>query len=178
MRILGIISVALLGAAACGSDGQANQQAPAAGAAASGTPASVRVVPYETLQDLLPTLPGWTRLEPRGETDPVESVSRVTVDYEKPPSTLSFEFMDSSGRAEVLALIKEALKGENPELRPTTLAGFPAAEQWISARNRGAIHVLVAGRFMVVVTGEDMPDLQSIRDAAQKIDLQKMATLK
>lgn len=141
-------------------------------------PANVRVVPHTTLEALLPALPGWQRGTPRGETDTEESVSRVTVDYDKGPSTLSFEFMDSSLNNDVLALIKEAIKGQNPEMKPTTLAGFPGAEEWTQESKRGSVHILVAGRFMVAVTGEHVPDLAAVRQAVQAIDLQKMAALK
>ena len=177
MRLLTVMGAALLAVTGCGGPNQVNQGA-TAGAAAPAVPAGVRVVPFETLQSFLPDLPGWTRGVPSGETDTVESVSRVTVVYEKPPGTLSFELMDSSMSDAVLALIHEAIKGENPELKPTTLAGFPAAEQWFDELNRGAIHVLVGGRFMVVVTGESVPGPDTIRAAAKAIDLAKLATLK
>ena len=78
----------------------------------------------------------------------------------------------------MLALIKEAIKGQNPEMKPTTLAGFPGAEEWVKESLQGAVHVLVAGRFMVVVSGEGVPDLATVRKAAETIDLQKMAALK
>jgi hypothetical protein len=177
MRLLAVVGAALLVVAACGGPDQMNQGA-TAGAAASAAPAGVRVVPFETLQAFLPDLAGWTRGVPRGETDTVEAVSRVTVDYEKPPGTLSFELMDSSMNDAVLALIHAAIKGENPELKPTTLAGFPAAEEWLADYQRGSVHVLVGGRFMVVVTGESVQNLDIVREAARAIDLAKLATLK
>jgi hypothetical protein len=136
------------------------------------------VAPFESLQAFLPELPGWTQGVPRGETDTVEALSRVTVDYEKPPATLRFELMDSSMNDSVLALIHAAIRGENPELRPTTIAGFPAAEEWFAGSQRGSVHVLVGGRFMVVVTGESVRNLDSVREAARAIDLAKLATLK
>jgi hypothetical protein len=86
--------------------------------------------------------------------------------------------MDSSMNPAVLALIDEAIKGQNPEMQPTTLKGFPGAEEWYSVSSRGSVHLLVGGRFMVVVTGETVPDLATIRAAAEAIDLQRMATLK
>jgi hypothetical protein len=147
-------------------------------AAAQARRGAVKVVPHTALQALLPALPGWQRGQPQGETDTEESVSRVTVDYDKGPSTLSVEFMDSSMNEDVLALIKEAIKGQNPEMKPTTLAGLPAAEEWTNESHRGSVHILVAGRFMVVVTGETVPDLATVRKAAETIDFQKMAALK
>ena len=123
----------------------------------SHAPAGVTVVPHQTLETFLPNLAGWQRGEVRGETDTTESVSRITVDYDKPPSTLSFEFMDSSMNPDVLALINDAIKGRNSEMTPTMLKGFPGAEEW---------------------TGETMPDLASVRAAAETIDLAKMAALK
>ena len=78
----------------------------------------------------------------------------------------------------MLVLINEAINGQNPEMTPTTLKGFPGAEEWIPEASRGSVHLLVGGRFMVVVTGEMVPDLAAIRTAAELIDLEKMATLK
>jgi hypothetical protein len=174
-RVLAAVVVLILAAAACGGAKEDGGGPNGAGAAAQ---PGVAVVPHARLEALLPVLPGWTRQTPVGETDTTESVSRVTVDYEKPPSTLSFELMDSSKRAEVLALITEALAGKNSELTPTTLSGFPAAEQWIAEAQRGAVHILIAGRFMVVVTGEQVANLGEIRAAAAAIDLSKLAALK
>jgi len=177
MRLLGALGIILLAASACGGANGAVDDA-AAGSGAAAAQARVAVVPHPKLEALLPVLPGWERQAPVGETDNTESVSRVTVDYEKPPSTLSFEFMDSSKNEDVLALIREALAGKNSEFTPTTLAGFPAAQQWIAEAQRGSVHVLVADRFMVVVTGELVQNIDEIRAAAAAIDLQKMAALR
>jgi len=178
MRVLAAVGILIVAASACGGANNAGGGAAAAGAGAAAAQSAVAVVAHPRLQAFLPTLPGWTRGTPVGETDTTESVSRVTVDYDMPPATLSVEFMDSSGNPDVLALITEALAGKNPELTPTKLAGFPAAEQWIAEAQRGEIHILVGGRFMVVVTGEQVPNIGAIRTAASAIDLQKMATLK
>ena len=147
------------------------------GAAAQARP-GVKVVPHAALQALLPAMPGWQRGQPQGETDTAESVSRVTVDYDKGPSTISVEFMDSSMNEAVLALTKEAIKGQNREMKPTTIAGFPGAEEWVNESHHGVVSILVAGRFIVGVTGDGVPDLATIRKAAETIDLQKMAALK
>jgi len=40
------------------------------------------------------------------------------------------------------------------------------------------VSILVGGRFIVGVTGDGVPDLATIRKAAETIDLQKMAALK
>ena len=170
LRAVGIICVAL---GVCGGT------IAAVDAGATVTPqAKAPVVPHEKLEALLPALAGWTRGRVSAETDREESVSRVTVDYDRGPSTLSVELMDSSLNEYVLALIKEAIAGKNPELTPTKVAGFPAAEQWIGEARRGAVHILVAGRFMVVVTGSTVSGLAEIRAAATAIDLQKLAALK
>jgi len=177
MRLLAAVGAALVAVAACGGPAGVNQGVTPPGDAARAAPASIKVVPFETLQALLPDLPGWTRGVPSGTTDTAESVSRVTVDYEKPPGTLSVELTDTSMNAVVLAQIQDAIKGENPGLKPTMLAGFPAAEQWFDESQRGAIHVLVDGRFMLVVTGESVPGLDTIRKAAATVDLGKLAAL-
>jgi hypothetical protein len=164
------------------------------GAGSSGAPAGDRpetssvsttkatVVPHESLQALLPDLAGWTRGEPRGETDRSESVSRVTVNYDKGESTISIEFMDSSRNEQMLAPLRGILASPAPSPGTTvgtsTIGGFPAAEEWTAEAKNGSIHVLVADRFMVAVTGSTVPDLATIRAALDAIDLQKLAALK
>jgi hypothetical protein len=64
-------------------------------------------------------MPGWTRGTPQSETDPFESVSRTTVDFDRKTETISVELMDSCRRAEVLQLMREVLKTLPPATRGT-----------------------------------------------------------
>lgn len=152
---------------------------------ASGTPSNVKVVPFESLQALLPDLPGWTKGEPKGETETVGvSISRVQVDYEKGDSTLSFELMDSSMNQALLApmaaLVKTGISERTSDgyKKGTTVGGLPGTEEWTSTSKRGVVTVIAGGRFFATVTGEGVPDIETVRKAVEAIDLKKLAALK
>jgi len=138
-----------------------------------------RPVPGATLEQFYPVLPGWTRTEPRSETDLDEAVSRTTADFDRGTETISVELMDSCRGADVLQLIRETLKTFPPATpgttqRYTTVNGFPAYEEFTRESGHGELHVLVADRFMVVVTveGSDVPTMEN---AARLIPMAKLA---
>jgi hypothetical protein len=144
-----------------------------------------RAVPHSQLEALLPVLPGFSRGTPFGETDNQEAVSRTTVDYEDRAggaAQISIELMDSCRNAFMLSQVRETLKTGPPLTRGTvfrTLAvkGFPAFEEWTAESQHTEIHILVGDRFMVKVTG-DLVNLAPVQNAAQAIDLQKLAALR
>ena len=172
-------------AAACGGSAPADTSStPAASGSAASTSAS-KVVPFERLQALLPQVDGWTRGEPKGETDTSESVSRVQVNYEaRDQGGLSVEIMDTSANRlmlePMLAMIKSGYESNQggTVTKATTVAGFPGYEEWTSESRNGVVGVLVEGRFTVAVTGSFVPDLATIRKVANAIDLKKLATLR
>lgn len=140
-------------------------------------------VPHPQLEALLPVLPGFGRNRPVGETDTLEAVSRTTVDYEAGAAGISIELMDSCRRPEMLMQLRETLAKGAPATRGTIqrsipIRGFPAYEEWTAESQHGEVHVLVADRFMVKVTGSLVASLAVIESAATAIDLQKLAALK
>jgi hypothetical protein len=62
--------------------------------------------------------------------------------------------------------------------RSLPVRGFPAYEEWTAESQHGEVHVLVADRFMVKVTGSLVASLAVIESAATAIDLQQLAALK
>jgi hypothetical protein len=143
---------------------------------------SCQPVAGTALEQFYPVMPGWTRGKPSSETDPEERVSRTTVDFDRKMETISVELMDSCRNPNVLMLIREALKafppgGPGTTQRHTTVHGFPAYEEFTAVSGHGEIHVLVADRFMVKVTG-DTTDLPTVQNAATQIPMQKLAAAK
>ena len=139
-------------------------------------------VPGTTLEQFYPVMPGWTRGRPTSETDAPEKVARTTVDFDRDVSTISVELMDSCGNPDVLRLIREALNqfppgGRGTTQRHTTVNGFPAYEEYTAESAHGEIHVLVADRFMVKVTGDTI-DLPAVQHAARLVPMPKLAALK
>ena len=141
-----------------------------------------RLISGNALEKFYPPLPGWTRGMPVSETDPSESVSRTTVDFDRKLETISVELMDSCRRAEVLQLIREVLKTFPPATRGTTqrhtmVNGFPAYEEFTAESGHGEIHVLIANRFMVKVTAE-MSTLPTLQNAAQLVQMAGLEALR
>ena len=142
-------------------------------------------VPHAQLEALLPVLQGFSRGKPNGETDNQEAVSRTTVDYEDRAggaALISVELMDSCRNPDMLSEIREFLKTGPPPTRGTVfrsvpVGGFPAYEEWTAESQHTEIHVLVADRFMVKVTG-DLVNLGAVQNAAQSIDVKKLAALR
>jgi hypothetical protein len=142
-----------------------------------------RAVRHPQLEALLPQLPGFARDQPVGETDDDEAVARTTVDYEAGAARISIELMDSCRNPHMLSQLRETLKQGTPAtpgttMRSLTVHGFPAYEEWTAESRYGEVHVLVAERYMVKVTGEIVADLATIERAAQAIPLQTLAALK
>ena len=48
-----------------------------------------RLVPGTDLEKYYPSMPGWVRGKPTSETDPSESVSRTTVDFDRKTETIA-----------------------------------------------------------------------------------------
>ena len=144
-----------------------------------------RAVRHPQLEALLPDLPDFVREMPVGETDDDEAVSRTTVDYEAGAGAarISIELMDSCRNPDMLSQLREFLATGAPASRGTTMRslairGFPAYEEWTAESRHGEVHVLVADRFMVKVTGDLVASLAAIEGAAQAIELQRLAALK
>ena len=136
-------------------------------------------VPGTNLEKFYPVMPGWIRGTPQSETDPAESVSRTTVDFDRMTETISVELMDSCRSADVLLLLRDTLKTLPPATRGTTqrhttVNGFPAYEEFTAESGQGEIHVLVADRFMVKVTAQ-LSNLQTLQNAARLVPMSALA---
>ena len=172
MRLLAVSCAVLL----CGQASRA--------AGASQQPACMPVL-HSRLEALLPALPGFGRKQPVGDTDPLEAVSRTTVDYEASTgaAVISIELMDSCGNPDMLSQLREFLQQGAPATRGTVMRslpiqGFPAYEEWTQESQHGEVHVLVADRFMVKVTGSLVESRAVVEGAAQKIDVKSLAALR
>jgi hypothetical protein len=142
-----------------------------------------RPVSHTQLEALLPVLSGFARNRPKGETDNLEAVSRTTVDYEAGAAGISIELMDSCRNPDMLSQLREFLAQGPPAtagtvMRSLPIRGFPAYTEWTQESQHGEVHVLVADRFMVKVTGGLVQSLAVVEGAATAIDLQRLAALK
>jgi hypothetical protein len=159
-------------------------QNPGAESTQTTSSADCQAVPHAQLEAQLPVLQGFSRGTPNGDTDTGEKVSRTTVDYEDRSggaAVISVELMDSCRNPHMLSQLREFLKTGPPAttgtvFRSLALGGFPAYEEWTAESQHTEIHVLVAERFMVKVTG-DLLNNGPVQDAVKAIDLQRLAAL-
>jgi hypothetical protein len=143
-----------------------------------------QVVSHSELEKLFPVLEGFSRGKPNGETDTGEKVSRTTADYEDRSggaAVISVELMDSCRNPHMLSQLQEFLTTGPPAtagtaFRSIAVDGYPAYEEWTAESQHTEIHVLVAERFMVKVTG-DLLNKGPVLNAAEEIDLPKLAAL-
>jgi hypothetical protein len=195
LRVLASLGIAAL-VAGCGAGTADPSSSNAAGAATTSSAASSppsgasssEVVPYEKLAALFPTIPGFKReSDPKGDTDAAEHVSRAQADYTQEGGGmggLSVEMMDVSTNSVMLTPFKQ-IQGQsgthkigNGTQRSTTVAGFPAYEEWTPEAGNGVVGILIADRFLVTVTGSTVGKVDVIYKAIEAIDLKKIAALK
>lgn len=184
--------VAIVWTAACGGGSGAAADNASAGsstaAPASSSGSSSTVVAHQKLAELLPTIPGFKReYEPRGDTDTDQNVSRVQVDYiaDAGGAGLSVEMTDVSTNSMMLAPMKVLLKAQGTQHsaggtteKATSVAGYPAVEEWTAEAGNGSVTVLVGDRFVVKVEGSTVGKVDVIYKALEAIDLKKVAALK
>ena len=171
----------------CGGGAATSGDATASSSPAAAPAASSKVVPHAKLEEFMPSVTGWTReTPPKGETDAEQGVSRVQADYAQPGGMggMSLEIMDVSTNASMLEPMRQALRIQGVEKtntgtkKATTVAGFPATEEWTPEPGNGVVSVLVADRFAVTATGSSVGDVSAIYKFLESVDLKKMSALK
>ena len=148
---------------------------------------SATAVPFESLVALLPEMAGWKRGEPKGEevsTPIFISISRAEARYEMGDSTMTIEITDTALSQMLIAPLAMffhpgyAERSPNGFKRATKIAGHPAVEDWNSRSKRGEVTVLVASRFLLKASGDDVASIDVARKAAESVDIGKLAALK
>ena len=148
--------------------------------------AAVAVVDFRELKSLLPTeLPGLKRTSASGEKSGAMgmTISFAEGRYEKDDRSITIKISDfgGTGFATMMAagwsmseIDRETDTGFE---RTTTIAGHKAKEEFNTENKQGTTEILVAGRFLVEVTGDSVTP-EAITEAVGKIDLAKLAALK
>lgn len=174
-----LVAVALIAASACA--GPASDATPAATASAlhTGTP-----VPFEALQALLPTVPGWTRGEMTGMVLSVPlRGTQASLQLTRGDAAMSIEIIDTVFNqalyAPVAAYLADGFTSstDGDTTRAVKVQGQPAFEQFTRDGQTAAVTVLVGQRFLVRVQTTGVPDMTSARGAADAIDMAKLAAL-
>lgn len=169
----------------------AQQLASAMEAAAKGMEAAstsekpVEPISFTAMQPLFPDLSGWTKGAPTGEkmTMPVP-FSQASVTYTKDDATIEMKIMDSGFNRALTAPFTMALMAgyerqtENGFEKSAKVGGFPGWETWNGGSKDGQLNVFVGKRFLVTVEGRNIADNKVLFGAAEKMDLNKVASLK
>jgi hypothetical protein len=148
----------------------------------------VEPVDFRELKALLPeALPGLTRGNVEGERSGAmgADVATASADYANENGTsLSVKISDMGSltgamRMATLGWTMAQIDRESNDgyERTTTFNGYKAWEKYWTSTKHGELHVLVAGRFVVEVSGSEC-EMSQIKDAAGKIDFNKLAGMK
>lgn len=192
VRLMVSLCLAVAGVACGGASGDStarNDSAASTAGSSGSSSSSAKVVPHEKLAELLPNIPGFKReSDVNASTDPDANVSRVQLDYIQDgggTAGLSVEMMDVAANSVMLAPMKELLRlqgtrqtAAGTEEKVTSIAGYPAAQEWTPQANNGSVSVLVGDRFLIKVTGSSVANVDVISKAVEAIDLKKIAALK
>ena len=148
----------------------------------------VEPVDFRELKALLPeSLPALTRKNLEGERSGAMGidVSMASADYANENGTsLNVKISDMGSltgamRMATLGWTMAQIDRESNDgyERTTTFNGYKAWEKYWTSTKHGELHVLVAGRFVVEVNGSEC-EMSQIKDAAAKVDLNKLAGMK
>jgi len=148
----------------------------------------VEPVDFRELKVLLPeSLPGLTRSNVEGERSGVMGVdvAVASAQYTNESGTsIDIKISDMGSltgpmRLATLGWTIAQIDRETDEgyEKTTTFNGYKAFEKYWTASKHGELNVLIEGRFVVEVDGNDC-DMNQIKDAAGKIDMGKLAAMK
>lgn len=160
----------------------------ALGSMMSGGTNAAAVVDFRDLKALLPAeLTGLTLAKPpTGERSGVMgmTIAFAVADFQSDDGQyVSVKISDMGGTGSLGAMMggwtmmdidRETDTGYE---RTTTIKGCKAMETYDSSDKRGEINVMVGQRFMVEVSGNGVSD-QTLREAVEKIDFEKLTALK
>ncbi|MES2402914.1 MAG: zinc ribbon domain-containing protein [Pseudomonadota bacterium] len=142
-------------------------------------------VDFRTLEALLPpSLPGLQRGTPRGEANRAMGMkaSSAEVDFDGGRNArVSVSIKDAAavsglaGLAE-MANSNESEQGDSYE-RNEILAGHNVHEKWDAQGRHGELSLIVAKRFGVDITGDNV-DMDALKNALAQVDLGKLESMK
>lgn len=178
----------------------AQLQALGAEAAKAGTPTAAAMqalaagkakdaVDYQVLKELLPEdLNGMPRSSHEGEKNSGMgfTISRAEARYETQGSnaSLKIEISDIGAMTGMAAMamfgwatMDMSSESDNGYEKTTTLKGYRAYEKWDKQTNFGEVTVLVGGRFVVDIEGNEIP-MDAIKAVLDKLDLGKLEGMK
>lgn len=158
--------------------------------AALGATQAAEAVDFRELKALLPEdLSGMKRAKAEGERSSAMgfTISKAEAQYESESDAdarITITISDVGAMAGVAAMATYAWAAgsvdretETSYERSVTINGHKGYEKYDRQANSGEVQVLVAGRFVVEVDGNNMP-MDAIKAALEKVDLGKLESMK
>ena len=145
-------------------------------------PAGAEVVNFKELLPFVDIkIPGWTMEgKPSGTTlkQGKVMVSEARVSFRAGDQTMEVIIMDFLGKT-IPFLTGQQLQMETSEetVRTTEVQGFKAFETFRHQDRQGELNISVADRFWVKIDAEGIDNLEVLKNAAQQMDLKKLAAL-
>ncbi len=142
-------------------------------------------VSFKDLQGVLADLPGWERGKASGErmTSPV-TYAEASVTFRNGDARIEQKITDSAMNQMPLAPAMIVLAGNFQRETDTgyeksiKVGDNPGWGKWNSESKSGELHVFVNKRFLVELEGSNLADMKAMRQALDKTDLKKLASLK
>jgi len=153
-------------------------------------PASGQLVAPAALAKLLPTVPNWTRTEPRlSEIDSDGcTYTMASASYTAEAVRLKLTVADTGGHADTLAILASPIvnlpdnyDGKVPPattIKRSKTDNTRASEMWDAEKLSGEMIVVVSGRFVVAVESQKAESLENLRSLLAAVDLKALASLK
>ncbi len=145
----------------------------------------IQVVDFEKLVDLLPAPEGWERSKPDGKmsTSPF-STSMAEARYTKGHFNVNVTITDAALNQMLMMPFTMAMS-MNYQERSTSgykksvkYANQPALEEWNADNKHGEVTILVNKRFVVNCEGNGFDSMDVMKEVVDKIDVNKLASLK
>lgn len=155
----------------------------ATGGLLSGQPKPVDPVNWRELVPFLIDISGYEADKPEGTTTSMGQfkLSQASRNYAKGEQSIEIEIIDGSYIPMAYASFKvmEGFEVDSSEelIKRITVAGFPGIEHIQFEEEEASLMILVAERFLVNIKGEKFTETAELKDIANKMDLNKLASL-
>jgi hypothetical protein len=146
------------------------------------TSARADVINFKKLEPFVDVkIPGWTmKGKPSGSTvqQGAMSVSQAKAKFKAGDKTLKISVTDLAGHPMPMQM-GQFMQMETDEevVRTLEVQGFKGIGHYNKTDKDGDLIISVAKRFLVKVEGRKIDNLKVLQDAAQQLDLKKLATL-
>lgn len=142
-------------------------------------------VDFHTLESMLPSsMPGMQRGTPRGNANQAMGLkaSSAEVDFNGANNArINVSIKDAAAMSGLAGLAEmansnESEQGDNYE-KNETIGGYRVHEKWDASSKHGELSLIVAKRYGVDVTGDNV-DMDALKNALAQVDLRKLDAMK